>query len=902
LLLCSFVFFNVAHTVNAQNCNFVTNGNFSDTIPLFSDWTETGNITHVTTGLVFIRFNDNNSTPNGTLSQDINTSDCTDYELTFELREGGNPNVSDMMGVSVDIDGIDQGDFFATGLSSTSFTVPFTATSASTTILFTDISQSTAFINLFLDNVEVCEISNDDPLVTFMVTDPVNIDVCGDEVAIEVSIEYTDDYPDVDLMNISADLTLPAGVMVNSLDNIVGGTATLSGTTIDIDDLESGETITFDILVGADCNAISPFSYMLDLTYDPLCSSTDDGDSYTSGNITVNSPNIDIINSTPPFFNAQIGLEQSITNTVSNVGDADADEVTYCTINNANFLLTDITVGGTTLAPAASSPAGQTCFVISGGLAMGGTVDVVETYTVLSCNATTDDIARRAQFGCEGDSDCLEEAVGEFPLTVVTYNVPDPILSFDIDFVTTLNICGPSEIATVSITYTNAQDVDLTDVDIELLMPSNVDVVSITTISGGTLSPDATNTMLSSTDLEANTTLIFEVEVQSGCSMGGTPQSFDVSVTHDPLCEGSNDSAISSSNNYSLQSANLSVLSSSIEGNLRPTMNIFDAILDITDTLKVPVVNAGIGVIEEFTYFVINPPSLEIQSVSVGNITIPPSGMSGDTVFYTIGSDVIMTAVQGGSPDGDSLFEENEVIFVCEAWLGTECQSGQLDPIMRGARFGCQGSICATSNISSTGINFDFAGPDLDVSIYDPLTYRPACYAAENTEYGFKVVNNGLAPAKDISFEMNQEFFTGAIVGSSLMYSINDPNGTYTAATIANGNTNTNYACVRTPGNFESLDAEMLDVNLAAGDSLFFKYELDHSCNCRSCDVLYVHASRIRSVSFSDPCDRAFIDNTDYNFPRFNARYFGFLEGESNSPASLVILQLMEIPIHLDFH
>ena len=730
----------------------------------------------------------------------------------------------------------------------------------------------------------ILDISVPDPIVTLTVTDPSDIDVCGDEVTIEVSIEYIDDYPGVDLENIVAAFTLPSGVSALSVDNVVGGTAVLAGTDVNIDDLGSGETITFDLTVDADCAIASPFTFMLDVAYDPLCPSTNDNVSYTSGNVTVNSPNIDITSSTPPFFNALIGLEQAITNTVENIGSSDAGEVVYCVLDNANVTLDDVTIGGTSLSAAASSPSGQSCFVIPGGLAMGATVDVVETYTVISCSTTMDGLMRRAQFGCDGDSDCLEEAQGQFPMTAMTYNVPDPILSLDIDFITTLNICGPSETATISVTYSNSQDVDLTNVDLELLLPSSVEVLSITSVSGGTVTADATNTMISSTDLPANTTLVFEAELQSGCALGGTTQSFDINVTHDPLCEGANDSAMLSSDNYSLQAANLSIISSAIEGNIREDMNIFDAILDVTDTLKVPVVNAGIGIIEEFTYFVINPPSLAIQSVSIGNVTLAPSSMNGDTVFYNVGASVIMQAIKDMAVDGDGFFEENEAIYFCEAWLGTECQTGQLEPIMRGASFGCQGETCAISNISSTGINFDFAGPDLALTTYEPFTYRPACYDTENTEYGFKVVNNGLANAKDISFELNQEFYTGAIVGSSLMYSINDPNGTFTAATIANGNTNTNYACVNMAGNYELLDAEMLGVNLAPGDSLFFKYEIDHSCNCRSCDVLYVYGSTLRSFTFTDPCDKSFVDNDDIDRPRFNARYFGFMEGESISP------------------
>ncbi len=856
--------------LQGQDCSFITNGDFSSNL---TGWNASGNVAAIGGQAVFSQ---SNSAVDGVLSQTTSLTTCNDYELKIDVGAAG---VNDSQAVEIFIDGVSQGIFNPQTSNPNSVTLPFTASQSNVIIRFEDRTGNTIAQDLTLDNVEICEISDNEVDITLANT-PSMVSSCGD-LSYDVVISNASNANFMDGM-----LILPSSLEDVIISDISGATViALPSGDVTISNVTSSD-INFTVNTNVSCNMLNTSDIIgFTIAYED-CNGMVVTFMETFNNVTLNSPNIDITNSTPPFFNAQIGLEQSITNTVENVGNADAGEVTYCVLDNANLSLTGVAIGGTSLNAATSSPSGQSCFVIPGGIAEGASIDVVETFAVISCTATTDDLTRRAQFGCDGDTDCLEEAQGQFPLTTITYDVPDPIIDFDIDFVTSVNICGPTETASVSITYTNSQEVDLTNVNIEMLMPANMEISAVSAISGGTIIPDATNTMLSISDLEPNTTLVFELEMMSGCTMANVSQSFDINLTHDPLCEGAANSATGFSDNYSLQAANLSVLSGSIIGNIREGMNIFDAVLGVTDTLKVPVVNAGAGYIEEFTYFVINPSSLAIQGVSFAGMDIPPSSTSGDTVFYTIGADIITQAMLGASADGDTFFEENESLFLCEAWLGTECQSGQLEPIMRGARFGCQGSVCATSNISSTGINFDFAGPDLAISTYEPFTYRPACYDTENTEYGFQIINEGLADAKDITFEIHQEFYTGAIVGSSLMYSINDPSGPFISASIGANNPNPSYGCVSGADNYRSINAEMNDVNLSAGDTLYFKYEIDHSCNCRGCDVLYVYRNNVRSVTYTDPCDKEFVDNTDYQRAGNNARFFGFIEGESNAPAS----------------
>jgi len=431
-ILTAFVMFTSIGNLHSQNCSFVTNGDFQQGNNFPSPWMATGNVSHVQTTNKYARFNDNNNTPNGTLQQQITTTECNDYELTFQLREGGAFNLSNMMGLSVSIDGVNQGSFFATGPSYTGFTVPFTATGSSTTILFTDVSNTTISIDVHLDNVEVCEISNNNPTLT-IVTDP-EINAC-ESSSFLVSIS---DFGTATFGN--SQVILPPGVTVDMITNVVGATVTSNAagvlsitnptaTTIDFevelatDCTTSSGTSMLGLDLAYDCNAttqntieqnnvtvttsdieitsttpstisvvatqtidvdvtvsnsgdgdatnaiyciednttatlnsvtlggVSPFNFDFDLTYDPLCPGTDEEESYSSTDLTIGSPNIDITASNPPFFNGQIGLEQMITNTVENVGNADADSVFYCVFDNANVTLDEVSVGGVALTP-----------------------------------------------------------------------------------------------------------------------------------------------------------------------------------------------------------------------------------------------------------------------------------------------------------------------------------------------------------------------------------------------------------------------------------------------------------------------------------------------------------------------------------------------------------------------
>lgn len=416
LFLCLMLIFFTSYQGISQ-CTFITNGTFDTDL---SGWTSSGNLEQ-DRGLV--RFSRANSTPDGILAQTISLTTCNAYELTLDLGFAGSNNTQE---AEIFIDGISQGVFAP----ATTVTLPFTAQQASVEIRIEDRTSNTNGQDLTLDNVEVCltadNAASTDPVLEVTLTDPADVEICGDMAVISVMLEYGDTYPGEALTTIDGTITLPSEVTPNAIANVSGGTITvMPPNLIDVSDMEPGDVITFDIEIDATCGVADPFTYTVDFTYDEVCPGADVMTSTTSGSVDVSSPAITISNSSPPFFNGQIGFVQMITNTVSNTGDVDVQDgdLTYCILDFGNATLTDVTLGGASLTAATMSPAGQTCYTIPGALAVGGTADIIETWTMTSCDPANDAIMRRASYGCEGDIDCEELPQEQFPSTDITLSL-----------------------------------------------------------------------------------------------------------------------------------------------------------------------------------------------------------------------------------------------------------------------------------------------------------------------------------------------------------------------------------------------------------------------------------------------------------------------------------------------
>lgn len=153
---------------SSAQASLITNGNFEAGL---SGWNTTGNVTtavfngsyfgggsNAQNGTTMIAFNAGDSTPNGTLFQAFSTTIGTSYTVTFDygtntrtqsITAGAFSNTNTLLNSTFVTD------TNASGLLDT-YSFTFLATSASTTLRFTDVASNfTNSIDGLLDNVSV---------------------------------------------------------------------------------------------------------------------------------------------------------------------------------------------------------------------------------------------------------------------------------------------------------------------------------------------------------------------------------------------------------------------------------------------------------------------------------------------------------------------------------------------------------------------------------------------------------------------------------------------------------------------------------------------------------------------------------------------------------------------------
>lgn len=608
-------------------------------------------------------------------------------------------------------------------------------------------------------------------------------------------------------------------------------------------------------------------------------------------NFVIEEPDVVISSSTPNNINTAIGDHFEISNTLTNNGLVIADSVYVCVLNNNNATLDSITVNGVRISAEVSSPAGMQCFNL-GNIASMGMLTVVEHWTTETCEMP-EVIKRFSSYGCEGNFNCQEEQE-PFTETVYTFTPPsNPLL------ITTMNspdlsVCGASEVLCINVQNTDP-NFSLFNVKVSVFeeIGKNFDFSQYLKKSGPEGALNMTQDTVIIPELAPNETFSFSIELNVSCLYEAFSLDYRVDGMWNELCETVNNIDSVRSSSMSIKFAELSILPG-IMGNLRPNKNIYDAVLNVVDTLKVPMINGGAGSVDSFIYYVVTPPTLDHVGLSFGPRALTQIGVSVDTVFYKVTADDILFAHQNGygnfqnAVDGN--LDENEGLVFCEIWNGKECKFDQLKEIERRVRYGCEGvEVCNESSRSLTGISYGFAIPDLEYSIYNPLVLRPACYADEEYQNGIKIKNTGLSDASNITLNLVQaSYFPSSIVGGSIEYSF-DENGPYTTAgesniVLAAGVPGSSGQCITGNNYYRSVTADLGAFKLPAGDSIYVRYKLAQGCDCRPCDVAYMGRSYINKMTWEDNClARTFNNNDLLEFRYLNAFFDGYFDGNSNA-------------------
>ena len=397
-------------------------------------------------------------------------------------------------------------------------------------------------------------------------------------------------------------------------------------------------------------------------------------------------------------------------------------------------------------------------------------------------------------------------------------------------------------------------------------------------------------------DLSPADSLVFTFDIGLDCEISGSETFFTADFYYDPYCGTDQDTIDLVSPNFIVQRADLSIIEANIEGNLDPSENKLDVVLNQPDTLKVPVVNGGLGQLTDFVYYTINSRTggdltVQIQDVLVGGNPLDQISTSGDTTFWQVEPDDITSAQFGGGADMDTLFEENENLIFHEVWVPVACELVSASPVQRGSFYGCVPgeplAVCNRSNEPASAVDFGNTLPQLSASRYTPLEYRPTCYDTEPTEHAIRIINTGLAPARDIYVDLDQGSLPGAIVESSIEFSLNSDNPLDFAQvadlrnkTAASGSIGSNGQCVSGAGYLRDVDLFFENFDLAVEDTLFIRWQTETGCDCRGCNIGGIYYSAVQDIDYTDYCGRA-IDGPFIGFSSYDAGMDGYIDGES---------------------
>lgn len=583
-------------------------------------------------------------------------------------------------------------------------------------------------------------------------------------------------------------------------------------------------------------------------------------------------PVMTIPTSTPSSVTGAIGLDFAITSTVGNTGSSDAADAYICLQDHNNAEIQSVVLNSVTLTPDYSL-ANFTCFSL-GPIPAGGALDVVENWSITSCAAPVLELQRKATFFCNATIDCANADVADFPSTSLKIeNTIDP-LEIKLLNNTEISMCAEQDVVSFTIINRAGNSVPLQDVKVLIETPAglNFDFSTLSNVAGG-----ATATQIGNSDTVAISTIadmdssMFTIELSADCAIEGTSLNFKTVATWTPLCEGAQDMTMLQSNPITVKFPDFTIFSNNIEGNLRPNQNVYDAIFNVNDTIKVPFINAGAGSVDSFVYYVINSPDVENVDVLINGVSLEQIGVSGDTTFYNVLSADIINAHQNGfgNGDGDGFLDENETMKVCEVWRGIKCNFSNVLPISRQIDFGCNGQKgCVVSDLSTTGVDYSYARPYFNVQRYWPYYNNPTCYMDEGGSNGFILVNTGNAPAKDVEVAL-RGYWASFIDTSGIFVSKTETGGAldYTTTYLSSPS-----ACVGENA-YRYINVKVFDVDLMPGDTLFVKADLLSGCNCDGCgaNVNYINYIRLQNVRTTSLCNTSinynyYVDGGSYNY------------------------------------
>lgn len=341
----------------------------------------------------------------------------------------------------------------------------------------------------------------------------------------------------------------------------------------------------------------------------------------------------------------------------------------------------------------------------------------------------------------------------------------------------------------------------------------------------------------------------FRVGLEVDCKalpkvQSGTAANFNIDV--DYTIGGAPFSQLKNTGNFEIVKPALSIpsiLGNPLPGKTGAFVSLFDAAKNSTDTIKVSIVNAGDGSLTHFVYWVKDHPLLTNTGVYVGSYMLPVLGTNGDTTFYSVNLNAIAKATAGPYVNDTSNFQFNEVLVFKEVWFVDDC-SNSFPDIIRGARYGCDGTVLAKCEQTSrtSGLRFGFKRPVLTTrttwDLLTPAEYAeglPACYFSTKPKQRVIIFNSGTAYADSINFSLSA--YRGDINVNLDTASVTIRTGKFGAPIHISPNkvwmsAQSGY-CPLSTQQLRTADYRLNDFQLKPGDTLWIEFQMEYtSCGC----------------------------------------------------------------------
>ena len=344
------------------------------------------------------------------------------------------------------------------------------------------------------------------------------------------------------------------------------------------------------------------------------------------------------------------------------------------------------------------------------------------------------------------------------------------------------------------------------------------------------------------------------------------------------------------SDNFDLAKATLTIPSS--------TPSSLEMYLNKRDTVTTRVVNGSQGELDSLEFFVKNHAELSLIDILINGTTVPMSRQADGRTYFVLDGTLIAHAMDiTGSNNNPETLEFNEFFDIQEIYEMTTCNETP-DPVERGINYGCEGVVCEEITRESN-VEYGIERPNIVFRSYTGFStdMNPLCYNDGVIVSGLYFTNNGLSPATQIDFRLDN--YSGHGGASTTGF---DPNSVTfqlgengTASPLVSTGIGSNNACAGFPND---LMFNFDDFILNPGDTIFVKFDRYTGCGCNqntgnSCQIRNINAWRVRgdntnSPQYQDLCGFNTYNASSYSFIGERIRLSTFLEApiEINSGES----------------